>query len=211
VNNPLQMVDNMFQAVTELRMGTPAQKAQKIAQLIQNYGVDIATLDDSLSAQVSGQPQQNAQPQMDPNMQHMIDQRMAPVNQMMQQLAGMQQQKQVQSQQQAQQEVQQFSQQAEFLNDVRHDVADLIDMATRQGRDMPLQEAYDKACAMNPQIANVLAQRAQQQNLVQAGQNIGSKKMAASSLSPGNRGSNTKAVGDSISDQLNAAWDEQIG
>jgi predicted phage tail protein len=211
INNPLQMVDSMFQAVTELRMGTPAQKAQKIAQLIQNYGVDIATLDDSLSAQVSGQPQQNAQPQMDPNMQHMIDQRMAPVNQMMQQLAGMQQQKQVQSQQQAQQEVQQFSQQAEFLNDVRHDVADLIDMATRQGRDMPLQEAYDKACAMNPQIANVLAQRAQQQNLVQAGQNIGSKKMAASSLSPGNRGSNVKAVGDSISDQLNAAWDEQIG
>jgi predicted phage tail protein len=209
-NSPMQAVDTMLQTVTELRMGSPAQKATRIAELIQNYGIDIKTLDDSLAAQMGGQPAPQQQ-QMDPNVQHMIDQRMAPVNQMMNQLAGMQQQKQQQGNVAAQQEVQQFAQTAEFLDDVRHDVADLIDMATKHGRDMPLQEAYDKACAMNPQIANVLEQRAQQQSLATAGQRMSSKKMAASSLAPGNRGANSKAVGDSMLDQLNAAWDEQIG
>jgi predicted phage tail protein len=210
VKNPMQMVDTMFQTVAELRMGSPAQKAQKIAQLIQNYGVDISTLDDQLSTQVSGQPAP-AQQGMDPNMQHMIDQRMQPVNQMMQQLAGMQQNKQRQDQQQAHQEVDQFAQSAEFLNDVRHDVADLIDMATRQGRDMPLQEAYDKACAMNPAIANVLADRAQQQSLANAGQNISSKRRAASSLAPGNAGGNSTKAPRTMSEALNAAWDDQLG
>ena len=208
--NPMQAVDTMLQTVTELRMGSPAQKASRIAELIQNYGIDIKTLDDSLAAQLGGQPAP-AQQQMDPNMMHMIDQRMQPVNQMMQQLAGMQQQKQQQGNMAAQQEVQAFAQNAEFLDDVRHDVADLIDLATKHGREMPLQEAYDKACAMNPQISNVLAQRAQQQSLATAGQNVASKKMAASSLAPGNRGANTSPVPDTILGQLNAAWDEQIG
>jgi hypothetical protein len=208
-NNPMQAVDTMLQTVTELRMGSPAQKATRIAELIQNYGIDIKTLDDSLAAQMGGQPA--PQQQMDPNVQHMIDQRMAPMNQMMNQLAGMQQQKQQQGNVAAQQEVQQFAQNAEFLSDVRFDVADLIDMATKHGRDMPLQEAYDKACAMNPQIANVLAQRAQQQNLATAGQRMSSKKMAASSLAPGNRGANSSAVPDTLLGQLNAAWDDQLG
>jgi predicted phage tail protein len=210
VQNPMQMVDTMFQTVAELRMGTPAQKAQKIAQLIQNYGIDIGTLDDHLSSQVAGQPAP-AQQAMDPNVQHMIDQRMQPMNQVLNQLAGMQQNKQRQEQQQAHQEVDQFAQRAEFLNDVRHDVADLIDMATRQGRDMPLQEAYDKACAMNPQIAQVLEQRAQQQNLANAGQKISNKIKAAYSLAPGNAGGNSRNVPDTMIGQLNAAWDEQLG
>jgi predicted phage tail protein len=210
VNNPMQMVDTLFQTVSELRMGSPAQKAQKMAQLIQHYGIDISTLDDSLATVVSGQPAPQQQ-QMDPNVQHMIDQRMQPMNQMMNQLAGMQQNKQRQDQQQAHQEVDQFAANAEFLNDVRHDVADLIDMATRQGRDMPLQEAYDKACAMNPAIANVLAERAQQQNLVNAGKRMNSKKMAASSLAPGNAGGNQTQAPRTMSDALNAAWDDQLG
>ena len=208
--NPMQAVDTLFQTVTELRMGTPAQKATRIAQLIQNYGIDIKTLDDSLAASLEGRPPA-AQPQMDPNMMHMIDQRMQPVNQMMNQLAGMQQQKQQQGNMAAQQEVQQFAQNAEFLDDVRFDVADLIDMATKHGRQMPLQEAYDKACAMNPQIANVLAQRAEQAKLVNNQQSIQGKRNAGSSLAPGNRGANSSPVPDTLTGQLNAAWDEQIG
>jgi hypothetical protein len=208
--NPMQAVDTMLQTVTELRMGSPAQKAGRIAELIQAYNIDIGTLDSHLSAQLEGKPVQQQQ-QMDPNIQHMIDQRMQPMNQMMNQLAGMQQQKEQRGNMAAQQEVQQFAQNAEFLDDVRHDVADLIDMATKHGRDMPLQEAYDKACAMNPAIANVLATRAQQQNLATAGQRMSSKKMAASSLAPGNRGANSSAVPDTMMGQLNAAWDDQIG
>ena len=34
----------------------------------------------------------------------------------------------------------------EFLADVRLDMADLIDMAAKQGRPLNLQQAYDRAC-----------------------------------------------------------------
>ena len=208
VKNPVQMFDNVMRTVSELRMGTPQQKANRMAELIQNYGVDLTTLDGALTASIKGAPApqgENAQ------FEQMLDQRLAPVNQMMQQLAGMQQNKQQQTQQSAMQEVDTFAQSAEFLSDVRHDVADLMDLATRQGREMPLQEAYDKACAMNPQIASVLEQRATQAKLAGNQRSIAGKRNAGSSLAPGNpRGQNTTPAG-SLYDAISAAWDEQVG
>ena len=97
------------------------------------------------------------------------------------------------------------------LNDVRNDMADLIDMATRQGRDMPLQEAYDKACTMHPQVSAVMAQRAQQEQLAGKQQQVATKKAAASSLRPGNPGGQTTNSAGTLYDALSAAWDEQVG
>ena len=205
--HPMQIVQPLLQTVAELRMGTSAQKATRIAELIQRYDVDIATLDDALSSSITGEPGETAQQS---ELERLLEQKMAPVNQMMQNLAGMQQQKQQVSQQEALQEVNEFAQQAEFLNDVRHDVADLIDMATRQGRQMSLQEAYDKACAMNPQISQVLQQRNEQQRLQQASQTVASKRNAASSLKPRGMGSPSQGP-ESLHDELSAAWDQQIG
>jgi hypothetical protein len=208
VKNPVQMFDNVMRTVSELRMGTPQQKAARVAELINNYGVDLDTLDGVLTASITGEPQEVGQ---NDQFAQMLDQRMAPVNQMMQQLAGMQQQKQYGVQQNAVNEVNTFSQTAEFLGDVRHDVADLMDLATRQGREMPLQEAYDKACAMNPQIANVLSQRAEQTKLAGAQRSIAGKRNAGSSLAPGNpRGQNTTPTGN-LYDAISAAWDDQVG
>lgn len=208
VKNPVQMFDNVMRTVSELRMGSPQQKAVRAAQLIKTYGIDLETLDGVLTAELQGEPVPQSQ---NDQFTQMLDQRLAPVNQMMQQLAGMQQQKQVGAQQNAMAEVDKFAQNAEFLGDVRHDVADLMDLATRQGREMPLQEAYDKACAMNPQIAGVLEQRAAQEKLVANQQSIAGKRNAGSSLAPGNpRGHNTTPTG-SLYDAISSAWDEQVG
>jgi hypothetical protein len=207
VNNPVQMFDSVMQTVSELRMGTGQQKANRMAELIQNYGIDIQALDDALTGQISGEPQAQGG---NPDLEAMLNERMAPVNDMMQQLAGMQQQKQQASQDAAVQEVNTFAQSAEFLNDVRHDVADLIDMATRQGREMSLEEAYNKACSMNPQISQVLDQRAQQEKLMGNQQGIAGKRNAGSSLRPGNAGGNIKSP-QTLHDSISAAWDEQLG
>ena len=208
VQNPVEMFDATMRVVSELRMGTTQQKANRIASMVSAYGVDIQALDDALAGTISGEPQAQGG---NPDLEAMLDKRMQPVNDMMQQLAGMQQQKQQASAYEAQNEVNTFAQSAEFLNDVRHDVADLIDLATKQGREMPLQEAYDKACAMNPQIANVLAQRAQQQSIADAGRNVSSKRMAAASLRPGNIGANSQSKPATLYDSISAAWDDQIG
>jgi hypothetical protein len=208
VKNPVQMFDNVMRTVSELRMGTPQQKANRMAELIQNYGVDLSTLDAALTGAIKGEA-----PQAGPNdaMEQMLDQRMAPVNQMMQQLAGMQQQKQHGVQQNAMNEVNTFAQGAEFLQDVRHDVADLMDLATRQGREMPLKEAYDKACAMNPQIASVMEQRATQAKLVGNQSRIAGKRNAGSSLAPGSPRSQNSTPTGNLYDAISAAWDDQVG
>ena len=57
--------------------------------------------------------------------------------------------------------------QNEFYNDVRSDMADLLDMAANRGRQMSMQDAYNTACAAHPQISKVMAGRQAQQSVQQ--------------------------------------------
>jgi hypothetical protein len=200
--NPMQAIQGLLQTTTELRMGTPAQKAQRMAQMITHFGVDIGMLDSA----IVGDAPANQQAAHDQGMQQMIDQRMAPVNDMMHQLAQMQQQKHYGQQYAVQQEVETFRQGAEFLEDVRQDMGDLINIATGQNRDMPLQEAYDKACMMNPQIQKIMEDR----QLIQGKQAMASKKNAGSSISGRGIGSQGAQPQD-LHSQLNAVWDDLAG
>jgi hypothetical protein len=201
-SSPAEAIQGLFQTVSELRMGSPAQKAQKMAQLINHYGVDIGSLDSALAGEQPVDPQQHQFSQI-------IDEKLAPINQVMEQLNQLQAGKQQQSQVAAAAEITQFGQQAEFLGDVRNDMADLIDMAASRGYDMPLQEAYDKACALNPQIQAVLNQRKSAAEL-QAGQNsLAAKQAAGSSVVGRPAGSGGGTQGMSLHDTLAAAWDNQ--
>jgi hypothetical protein len=182
-------------------MGSPVQKAEMLAHLVKTYGVDIRALDDAL---VGVQPQETQQNQFEA----LIDQKMQPINQLMQQLNMLQQQGQQQTRAQADQEVAQFAQSAEFLNDVRNDMADLIDLANKQGRSLSLQEAYDRACAIHPEISKVMEQRRQTEAITGGNQRIAQKKMAASSLNGRQVGTGGGVESLSIRDQLNAAWDD---
>ena len=140
----------------------------------------------------------------------MIDQRMAPVNDLLGQFQHQQQAGHQQQVQQANSEVAAFGKNAEFLNDVRHDMADLVDMAHGRGQTMTLQDAYNKACALNPQIAQVLEERATTAKLMGDQNTLASKRNAASSLSgrrAGNGGGGAMDMRSAISD----AWDESTG
>jgi hypothetical protein len=198
--SPLHAIKSLFDTVASLRMGTASDKAKTMGQLITHYGIDINALDSVLAGQ---------EPQHGPHseIEKMLDQRLAPVNQMMQSLGDMQQQKQQANQQQVQTEIQQFAQENEFLGDVRNDMADLIDMAAKQGRNLTLQEAYDRACSLNPQISSVLADRARQNELLGNQQSIASKQTAASSIH-GRQGGVADAAQMSMRDQIANAWDD---
>ena len=203
VSDPLQAVEGLFNTVAQLRMGTAEQKAQTVAGLIDHYGIDITTLDNALVG--SQTPAPNAE------MERLLDQRMAPVNQLMQQLQQAEQSQQQATVQQAQQTVDQFAPNAEFLNDVRHDMADLIDLAAKRGQKMEIKEAYDKACALNPQVSQVIDQRKQQEALTGRTAALQGKQLAASSLN-GRRGGTPSSGGPmSMREQLNSAWDEANG
>ena len=204
VNNPMQAIDGMFKTVAGLRSNDRQQQAQTVADMIQHYGVDIGDLDNILSQNIQGQPQQNND---DQRLQALLDERMAPVNQLMSTINNAQADAKQAETAKAQNSVVEFSEKAEFLNDVRMDMADLIDMAASRGQDMSLQQAYDKACAIHPEISKVVEQRKYEEGIRGSGATLQAKRAAASSLNGRMVGSGAGTGSLSMRDTLNAAWD----
>tara|TARA_R110000737_G_scaffold108221_6_gene140954 strand:+ start:1329 stop:2393 length:1065 start_codon:yes stop_codon:yes gene_type:complete len=204
-DTPMQAVQGLFDTVANLRMGNPVQKAQIVAGLIDSFGVDIRALDSQLSGSMPDPDDPSSR------IDELVNQRLAPYQEHLQQMEYQKTQQTQQVQQQATQEVQSFadSGQAEFLNDVRNDMADLIDAAYRRGVNMPMQEAYQKACAVHPQISQVMQQRAKQQQITGGNNSMQSKRLAASSITGSRAGVNTPSGNMSIRDTISSAWDSQ--
>ena len=157
-SEPMQAIGGLLQTAATLQMGTMQQKAERISQLINHYGVDISTLDTILS----GQKPENTP---DAAMQAAIDKRMQPMENFFQQMKTRQIESQQTSDRQVQDDIGAFEAKAEFFDDVRMDMADLMDFATKRGQEMTLQGAYDKACSLHPEISKVIAQRKTQTDL----------------------------------------------
>lgn len=158
-SSPLQAIDNLMSTAARLRTGTAPELATLVAGIVQQFGVGrfgngfIDALDSALAGQTPHvDPQQAAIDQV-------LNQRLAPLQSMFQQFQNAQQQQQHYVAQQAQSEVEQFLGKAEFGNDVREDMADLLEAAQRRGQSMSLQQAYDKACMLNDSVSKVVQQR----------------------------------------------------
>jgi len=182
-SNPIQAIDNLMSTAARLRTGTAPELAQMVAGLVKQFGVGrfgnsfIEQLDSALAGQAPVQdPQQVA-------IEQVLNQRLAPVQQMLTQFqqAQMAQQQQVTSA--AQNEVAQFLSNAEFGEDVREDMADLMETATRRGQNITLQDAYRKACLMNDNVRAVLMQRAKAQGAQQGTQAAQKARSAAVQVS----------------------------
>lgn len=201
-NTPMEAIQGLFDVAARLRLGSPQQKAAQLANLVGHYGVDINMLDQALAGQAPNPSDPTSQ------LDQLLDQRLAPVNEFLQQQQQVQQQQVTQQQEAINNELQEFSKTAEFINDVRYDMADLIDLASKQGRQMSFKEAYDKACAMNPEISKVLQQREEAEKLKNAEQET-SRKLAASSSIPSNNSSNVQG-GKTPADlrgQIESVWE----
>jgi hypothetical protein len=192
---------NLMNLASNLRFGTPIQKAQLAAQIIRTYGVDVETLASVLDGQPAPQQGQQ-QPQM------MTDPR---VDMLLQQLQGLQQQREQQVVEKAVGEVEQFGADKEFFEDVREDMADLLEVAARRGIDLSLEQAYERACAMQPEISKVLAARAAAQQAGTARQSTQRAKVAASSVRGTPSGVSTSSQPDSLRATIEAAIDESSG
>ena len=158
-SNPLQAIDNLMGTAARLRTGTAPELAQLVAGIVNQFGTGrfgngfIEMLDSALAGQTPKQdPQQLA-------MEQVLNQRLAPMQNMLTQFQQAQVQQQQQAAQAAQTEVQSFIERAEFGNDVREDMADIIEAHSRRGQNISLQDAYKKACLMNDTVRSVISQR----------------------------------------------------
>ena len=186
-SSPLQAIDNLMSTAARLRTGTAPELATLVAGIVQQFGVGrfgngfIDALDSALAGQT---------PRVDPQqaaIDQVLNQRLAPLQNMFQQFQTVQQQQQQLVAQQAQSEVEQFLNQAEFGNDVREDMADLIETAQRRGQNMTLQQAYDKACLLNDSVSKVIQQRRMAQGAqvqTQAAQRAKSAAVSVSGAAP---------------------------
>lgn len=143
----LKGIQSLLPAVQALQEGTPQRKAQVLAQIARAYHVDIGELDSALA----GQQQAPQQQQLDPQ---------TIIRQAKEEFAReFEEKRQALAVEREAQAVEAFSAKAEFLDDVRDDMADLLEGAARRGVALTIEEAYDRACHMNPEIRRVLQQR----------------------------------------------------
>ena len=186
-SNPIQAIDNLMSTAARLRTGTGPELATMVAGIVKQFGVGrfgnnfIEMLDSALAGQA---PQQHAPHN---EFEQVLNQRLAPVQQMLTQFQQAQLQQQQLVQQQAVSEVEQFLAKAEFGNDVREDMADLLETAQRRGQNLTLADAYKKAVMMNDTVRSVLAQRArasQARSTTQAAQKARSAAVSVSGSAP---------------------------
>lgn len=166
-SNPLQAIDNLMSTAARLRTGTAPELAEMVAGIVKQFGIGrfgntfIEQLDSALAGQAPAQdPQQLA-------IEQVLNQKLAPVQQMLSQFQQAQIAQQQQVTQRAQSEVADFLSKAEFGEDVREDMADLLETAQRRGQNLSLADAYKKACLMNDSVRAVMAQRVKAQGAQQ--------------------------------------------
>jgi hypothetical protein len=152
--NPLQAVNNLLQTAAFLRTGPQAQKAVLVAKLVKDFGISVEDLDRALvGEQVPDKPEDK--------INELLERRLAPVNQFIEQIQGVRQQRSQQVDQQVDQEIATFAQDPknEFFKDVYNDMADLVEIAARRGQSLSLKDAYDKACLMSPAVQEAIRKR----------------------------------------------------
>lgn len=143
---PIQVVGNLLRTAAQLATAPGPARAQVVADIIKTYGVDIPTLDALLSGQPApqGQPQQWQPPDpsqfRDPRLDALLAQQQA----MLQQKAAAQ--------------IEEVEQE-EFFEDVREDMADLLDVASKRGVALSARDAYNRAVLLHPEVSRVMEQR----------------------------------------------------
>ena len=176
---PMQAVGEGMQTAAGLMQGTTQSKAETVADLIEQYGIDVATLDTALSGRINRTANPN---EPDGNLKNYLSEQLAPMQQFMQQ-----QQNQIQLSQQnqyvsAQQELEQFINNNEFARDLLPDMNDMVGLAGQRGVEMSYQQAYDKALLLRPDIQQIMAQRQGGQAAAQNNQEIQRKQNATVSI-----------------------------
>lgn len=208
-STPMAAVKNLMTTAAGLTVGSPEQKCRIIAEIIGNYGIDVALLDDIMSQNppVAGRGAPGTSPT-----EVAIQRAMAPVFDFMNRTQQMQQQRAQQIQQDADMEVNAFAEKNEFFDDVREEVADVLEWNANRGRSMSLQQAYDFVVKNNPEISGILAQREAAQKSKVNGAAVQRARQAASSISGSpNLGVRPVSESNSRRSDIEAAWDEVSG
>ena len=174
---PQNILPGLLQTGAALQTGNEIERARTVAGLISQFGVNPAQVADFLDNKT---PEKTNKSKID----DLFNERLAPIQQQLAQFQQREQQFQQQGQQKVAQDISSFAESHEFFDELREPIADILDIAARNGREMSLEQAWEHAGWQHPEIRKVWMAR-QSQGQVQQ------RKRAASSIhgTPGGEGS----------------------
>ena len=135
--DPIDAVKTLMSTRAALEIGTPEQKAQIVAGIIHDFGLDVTLLDDLLVQRGAVQPFRPASPP-----------RPAPVDPRIEELLNTLQATKVAK---AEAEVAKVEALPHF-DDLREDMADIVERFAAVGKPITVEQAYKRALAMNPDL-----------------------------------------------------------
>jgi hypothetical protein len=193
VTDPLPVVRELLTARATLEIGSPEQKATFIANLIHEFGVPVDKVDDLLIKRGPVAPFQPARPAPRPDLR--TDPALAPLFAMAEQVKQAQLAK-------AESAVEQVKNLPHF-EDLREDIADVVEAFHAAGKSISLESAYKRALAMNPDLEpqSTVPQISKSQAAA-----ILASRSAASSITGAPR-TGAKATPTDRRAQLEAAWE----
>jgi phage baseplate assembly protein W len=146
---PMAAIDELLKADHLLTTSNPTKKAQLVATIIKEYGVDIRELDNVLSGEPVGDPVAD-------KIEQLVQQRLQPFQQFVQGQAQAAARARAAEQQQIAHTVETMASDPRFphFGAVRNIMADIVEAAGNRGLAMPLEEAYKRAVAVyDPRLA----------------------------------------------------------
>lgn len=152
--HPMAAVHELLKADHILSTAPKAKRAEFMAQLISDYDVDVVELDRALSGKPQANPVAN-------EVERMVQERLAPFQNFM---ASQQQQEQHRQQAQyttvaQQMEAMEADPKFPHFSEVRGDMADVIEIQAKKGVYLTLDQAYNRAVAMNPDVSQKVGQQ----------------------------------------------------
>lgn len=149
---PIQAVQELLKADYILSTAPKTQRAQLMAKLINDYGVDVMELDAALAGKTPADP-------VSSRVEQLLQERLAPLQQYLTQQQMREQMREQQSSEEITQTIEQMSTDPKYpyFEDVREDMADLVDISAKRGVYITLAQAYTRAIAMNPEVSKLVA------------------------------------------------------
>jgi hypothetical protein len=210
---PLEAVAELLKADHILSSAPTIQRAQYMAKLIQEYGVDIRALDDALAGVAPTDP-------VESRLEQMLAERLTPIQQFLQNQNQIAAQQEFRVQQEAAVSIEQMALdniKYPHFEQVRDDMADIIEMNAKRRVYLTPEQAYQRAVAMNPEWSAQAAQQLNQSRQLTQAQAANAKAQralnASGSVSGGPSGTPIGGVnqGSSLRDTIEAAFSQVAG
>lgn len=188
-SNPVQAFTEYLKTATVLRQGSPQAKANMLAGYIHQFSVPIEPLAAAIEALQKGGALPEAG-QGAPQRPQQLDPEAIIAEAHKRWEAKQAEREQATRLATTGESVQEFGSKKEFFNDVRQDMADILELHAARMKRLPqeerfaleLDDVYDRACRNNPDVSKIYLQRKAAEEVAQREPKLEATRRAASSI-----------------------------